>query len=183
MDSLNGTSYIGSLRMPLGVGIEHETVWSRWCKNAAERPNSEAIIHWAGGEAPFRWTFSCLLAAAERYASCLSERKCGAAMSAPLSCITIANSIRYTWRFARRVPFRQFWPIRIPASILISSGKASRACRAVPALTGSSLSGNWSLSWNPLSQVPTAQLGDYISRWNGRSAAKIANHSRNIRRN
>ncbi len=73
-DSLSRNQYIGSLRTPLGVGIEHETAWSRWCKNAAERPNSEAIIHWAGGEAPFRWTFSTLLAAAEQYASCLVER-------------------------------------------------------------------------------------------------------------
>src|SRR5258708_27765110 len=73
-DSLSRNLYIGSLRAPLGVGIEHETAWSRWCKNAAERPNSEAIIHWTGGEAPFRWTFSTLLAAAEQYASCLVER-------------------------------------------------------------------------------------------------------------
>ena len=74
MDSVNENLYIGNLRMPLGVGIEHETAWSRWCKNAAERPNSEAIIHWTAGEAPFRWTFSSLLAAAEQYASCLVEQ-------------------------------------------------------------------------------------------------------------
>jgi fatty-acyl-CoA synthase len=73
-DSLSRNLYIGSLPTPLGVGIEHETAWSRWCKNAAERPNSQAIIHWTAGEAPFRWTFSTLLAAAEQYASCLVER-------------------------------------------------------------------------------------------------------------
>lgn len=73
-DSLSGNLYIGGLHTPLGVGIEHETAWSRWCKNAAERPNSEAIIHWTAGEAPFRWTFSTLLAAAEQYSSCLVER-------------------------------------------------------------------------------------------------------------
>jgi len=73
-DSLSGNLHIGSLRKPLAVGIEGETAWSRWCKNAAERPNSEAIIHWTVGEAPFRWTFSTLLAAAEQYASCLMER-------------------------------------------------------------------------------------------------------------
>src|SRR5258708_12537938 len=73
-DSLSRNLYIGSLRTPIGVGIEHETAWSRWCKNAAERPNSEAIIHWTGGEAPFRGTFSTLLAAPEQYASCLVER-------------------------------------------------------------------------------------------------------------
>jgi fatty-acyl-CoA synthase len=73
-DGLSRNLYIGSLPTSLGVGIEHETAWSRWCKNAAERPNSEAIIHWTAGEAPFRWTFSTLLAAAEQYASCLVER-------------------------------------------------------------------------------------------------------------
>ena len=74
MDCVNENLYIGNLRMPLGVGIDHETAWSRWCKNAAERPNSEAIIHWTGGEAPFRWTFSTLIAAAEQSASCLVEQ-------------------------------------------------------------------------------------------------------------
>jgi fatty-acyl-CoA synthase len=74
MDSLNGNLHFGSFRTPIGVGIEHETAWSRWCKTAAERPNSEAIIHWIGGETPFRWTFSTLLEAAEQYASCLVEQ-------------------------------------------------------------------------------------------------------------
>jgi fatty-acyl-CoA synthase len=74
MDCCSGNLYIGTLRMPLGVGTEHETAWSRWCKHAAERPNSEAIIHWTAGETPFRWTFSTLLGAAEEYASCLVER-------------------------------------------------------------------------------------------------------------
>jgi hypothetical protein len=49
MDSLNGNVDIGSLPTPLGLGIERKTAWSRWCKNAAERPNSDAIIHWSGG--------------------------------------------------------------------------------------------------------------------------------------
>ena len=44
MDSLNGNLDIGSLCTPLGVGIERKTAWSRWCKNAAERLNSDAII-------------------------------------------------------------------------------------------------------------------------------------------
>lgn len=74
-DSLSRNLRIGSLRTPLGTGTEHETAWSRWCKNAAERPNSEAIIHWTWGEAAFRWTFSTLLTAAEQYASCLVERE------------------------------------------------------------------------------------------------------------
>lgn len=73
-DGLSLDLCTSSLPTPLRGTTEHETAWSRWCKNAAERPNSEAIIHWAGGEAPFRWTFSTLLAAAENYASCLVER-------------------------------------------------------------------------------------------------------------
>ena len=74
MDSLSGNLDVGSFRTPPGVGIEHETAWSRWCKNAAERPNSEAIIHWTVGETPFRWTISTLLAAAELSALCLVEQ-------------------------------------------------------------------------------------------------------------
>jgi fatty-acyl-CoA synthase len=73
-DSLCENLHIGSLPTPKGGGTEYETAWSRWCKNAAECPNSEAIIHWTAGEAPFRWTFSTLLTAAEQYASCLLER-------------------------------------------------------------------------------------------------------------
>lgn len=74
MDCCSGTLYADSFGTQGGIGTEHETAWSRWCKNAAERPNSEAIIHWTAGEAPFRWTFSSLLAAAEQYASCLLEQ-------------------------------------------------------------------------------------------------------------
>src|SRR5579884_2658936 len=74
MSSFNENLYAGSVSTPLGVEIEHETAWARWRKNAAERPNDEAIIHWMAGAAPFRWTFSNLLAAAEQYASSLVQR-------------------------------------------------------------------------------------------------------------
>lgn len=57
MDSLNGNLHLGRPRMPLGVGIEPETAWSRWCKNAAERPNSEAIIHCTAGRPLFGGPF------------------------------------------------------------------------------------------------------------------------------
>ena len=74
MDCCSGNLYADSLRTGGGIGTEYETAWSRWCKNAAEHPNSDAIVHWTAGEAPFRWTFSTLLAAAEQYACCLVER-------------------------------------------------------------------------------------------------------------
>ena len=74
MNCGSGNVYTDSLSAPGGIETEYETAWSRWCKNAAERPNSEAIIHLSVGEAPFRWTFSTLLAAAKEYASCLVER-------------------------------------------------------------------------------------------------------------
>ncbi len=75
MDRLSENIYTGNLCAPGGIGSERETVWSRWCKNAVDRPNSDAIVHWTAGEAPFRWTFSTLLAAAQEYAACLAERK------------------------------------------------------------------------------------------------------------
>lgn len=74
MDSVIENLYNHSFPISSGIATENETAWSRWCKNAVERPNSEAIIHWVAGEAPFRWTFSTLLAAAKEYASCLVER-------------------------------------------------------------------------------------------------------------
>jgi fatty-acyl-CoA synthase len=74
MDCCSGNLHADSLHTGGGIGTEYETAWSRWCKNAAERPDSDAIVHWAAGEAPFRWTFSTLLAAAEEYASCLVKR-------------------------------------------------------------------------------------------------------------
>ena len=74
MDCVSGNLHTDSLRTPGGIGTEYETVWSRCCKNAVDRPNSDAIIHWTAGEGPFRWTFSTLLAAAEGYAACLVER-------------------------------------------------------------------------------------------------------------
>lgn len=74
MDCCNGNLHVGAVGTPSAVGVEPETAWSRWCQNASERPNSEAIIHWVAGETPVRWTFSTLLAAAEQYASCLVEQ-------------------------------------------------------------------------------------------------------------
>lgn len=70
----SGNLYIHSLPTPRAIGTEYETAWSRWRKNADERPDSDAIIHWTAGEASVRWTFAKLLAAAEEYAACLMEQ-------------------------------------------------------------------------------------------------------------
>lgn len=74
MDGLSRSLYTETLHTPGGIRAEYETAWSRWCNHAAARPNSDAIVHWTAGEAPFRWTFSTLVAAAEAYAACLGER-------------------------------------------------------------------------------------------------------------
>jgi acyl-CoA synthetase (AMP-forming)/AMP-acid ligase II len=66
--------YTDNLRAPVKEQTEYETAWSRWCQNAMDRPNSDAIVHWMAGEPPFRWTFSALVAAAEEYAPCLVEQ-------------------------------------------------------------------------------------------------------------
>jgi fatty-acyl-CoA synthase len=50
------------------IFIDNQTVWSRWYRNALTRPDQEAIVHWAAGEEPYRWTFSGLMTAAEAYA-------------------------------------------------------------------------------------------------------------------
>jgi fatty-acyl-CoA synthase len=52
---------------------ENEVVWDRWYRNAEANPDRDAIIHWVGGEAPFRWTFSALIDAAEEMAAMLAE--------------------------------------------------------------------------------------------------------------
>jgi acyl-CoA synthetase (AMP-forming)/AMP-acid ligase II len=53
---------------------ENEAIWNRWYKNAERTPDRDAIIHWVGGEEPFRLTFSALIAAAEGLAAMLVER-------------------------------------------------------------------------------------------------------------
>lgn len=50
---------------------ESELLWCRWYKNAEQHPNQDAVIHWVGGELPYRWTFSGLMDAAEDIAATL----------------------------------------------------------------------------------------------------------------
>jgi len=49
----------------------NETVHRRWLKNAELFPDRDAIIFWKTGEQPFRWTFSTLIQASEKYISFL----------------------------------------------------------------------------------------------------------------
>jgi fatty-acyl-CoA synthase len=48
-----------------------ELLWNRWASHAQKMPEKEAIVHWQAGEEPFRWTFSSLLSAAERFSVAL----------------------------------------------------------------------------------------------------------------
>jgi fatty-acyl-CoA synthase len=55
----------------------NEVIWNRWYKNAERTPDRDAIIHWVGGEAPLRLTFSAIIVAAEGLAATLVERDIG----------------------------------------------------------------------------------------------------------
>jgi fatty-acyl-CoA synthase len=46
---------------------KNETLHRRWLKNAEAYPDRDAIIFWKTGEEPFRWTFSSLMKASEKY--------------------------------------------------------------------------------------------------------------------
>lgn len=47
--------------------MTEETLWQIWCKNAAEYPNREAIIHWTVGEQPVRWLWADLIRRARSF--------------------------------------------------------------------------------------------------------------------
>ena len=49
------------------------TLWQRWELNALRNPNRDAIIHWAAGEEPFRWTFKTLLETAKKFSIRIKE--------------------------------------------------------------------------------------------------------------
>lgn len=55
------------------INRDHELVWNKWCRNADEYPNIDAIIHWVAGEEPFRWTFSELIESAELFSLLLHK--------------------------------------------------------------------------------------------------------------
>ena len=44
-----------------------ETLWQQWEKNAVEKSQTDAIIHWIPGKEPFRWTFENLLKTAKLF--------------------------------------------------------------------------------------------------------------------
>jgi fatty-acyl-CoA synthase len=53
---------------------ENEIIWKRWCKNAEKYPDKDAIIHWAAGEEPFKWTFESLILKAQEFSLFLIEK-------------------------------------------------------------------------------------------------------------
>ena len=52
---------------------KNEIMWDRWCRNAEEYPDKDAIIHCIAGEDPFRWTFSSLISSAQKFSFILKE--------------------------------------------------------------------------------------------------------------
>ncbi len=53
--------------MDLNSLANYRTLWDRWAEIARTDPDREAIIHWVGGEEPYRWTYGRLLEAADNY--------------------------------------------------------------------------------------------------------------------
>jgi len=52
---------------------EAATLWQRWELNAVKNPHRDAIIHWAAGEEPYRWTFKSLLETAKKFSIRIKE--------------------------------------------------------------------------------------------------------------
>jgi acyl-CoA synthetase (AMP-forming)/AMP-acid ligase II len=52
---------------------ENKIVWNRWYRNAEKYPNKEAIIHFVAGEEPYRWTFSSIISAAQKFSFLLNK--------------------------------------------------------------------------------------------------------------
>lgn len=52
----------------------NESIWKLWNINAEKYPDKDAIIFWQAGEDPYRWTFSELILAVEKYAVWLKNK-------------------------------------------------------------------------------------------------------------
>lgn len=50
-----------------------KTVWNHWLGNFDKSPDREAVVHWAAGESPFRWTWKELFRAATTLSFRLTE--------------------------------------------------------------------------------------------------------------
>lgn len=53
--------------------MEARNIWDLWQSHADNHPEKDAIVVWYAGEEPFRWTFSSLVAAAEKFSLHLKE--------------------------------------------------------------------------------------------------------------
>jgi acyl-CoA synthetase (AMP-forming)/AMP-acid ligase II len=60
--------------MDLKSLVNSRTLWDRWTEIADANPHHEAIIHWIGGEEPFRWSYGRLLEAANKYSAVLKKQ-------------------------------------------------------------------------------------------------------------
>jgi acyl-CoA synthetase (AMP-forming)/AMP-acid ligase II len=56
------------------TGGKAATLWNCWRGHADRAPDREAIVHWAAGQPPFRWTWGELVSAAADHAQRLLER-------------------------------------------------------------------------------------------------------------
>ncbi len=50
-----------------------KTVWNHWLANVENHPDRDAVVHWAAGETPFRWTWREIHRAASSLAVRLTE--------------------------------------------------------------------------------------------------------------
>ncbi len=46
---------------------DSKTLWERWQRNAQRTPDRDAIVFWAAGEEPFRWTYKKLIETAKKF--------------------------------------------------------------------------------------------------------------------
>lgn len=47
--------------------MEARNIWDLWRSHAEKTPDKDAIVVWYAGEEPFRWSYSALIAAAEKF--------------------------------------------------------------------------------------------------------------------
>ncbi|OGU59143.1 MAG: hypothetical protein A2V66_12845 [Ignavibacteria bacterium RBG_13_36_8] len=53
--------------------VNSKTLWERWQFNASNFPDNDAIVHWIGGEEPYRWTYKNLIETAKKFSVIVRE--------------------------------------------------------------------------------------------------------------
>ena len=44
-----------------------ENIWKQWERNAKQKPENDAIVHWVAGEEPLRWSYSEIIKKANEF--------------------------------------------------------------------------------------------------------------------